>query len=130
MPVNWRQDEERTVRCVFELEDQEYYSLASYQHGDGKIYLPSNYTLVCPICGYQWAKRTILHEQARRFWPLMQPCLPCGHGFMWLPFNENWNRSFPKELLHRELEVLHMHIEAGRNTYSLLFPTQPTWRAI
>ena len=89
-----------------------------------KVFIPQPFIVYCSICGNVWAERQVDHEHAGRYWAKDMPCRDCGHGFLWDPYSEPWNKQLPLALLLREIELYATYYERGAKNYAALFPSK------
>jgi hypothetical protein len=88
---------------------------------DGRDFTPEAWAILCNRCGTVWARRTNMNLPNRNWQVKRWPCQSCDYGSLWDTWNEAWNRSLPKELLYREMDIIQRWYDEGIRTYAQFF---------
>jgi len=83
-------------------------TLAGDRRVHGTFQSPCTFAFFCPLCAEIWGLGFIPDTYAQCFTVLCERhperAHPAQHpGFLWLPFEPEWNAELPPELLTREL---------------------------
>jgi len=77
--------------------------------GDGKIFMPSSWNVMCQQCGHIWAKRTV--QSSKLWWVKYITCAHCADPSnpqpvsLWSDYSAEWNQSLGRKLLVREVKL-------------------------
>lgn len=80
----------------------------------GAPHLHPSYCFICPKCGEIWAQIFI---EGQDYAPIVRRCLEHGSGSLNKIFPPDFHRNFPREVLLRELQIVHHHQIADERTY-------------
>lgn len=89
---------------LFRVEGEDYPS--SYRSEvivHGELQPPFGLSYFCPTCAVLWAKVKIVGQDSA---VITRKCEQCGDGTLWIPWDHDFNVSWPRELLQREFNLM------------------------